>query len=236
MTDDLLQQGAEELGVVLTPQMREQFQTYYEFLDEKNRVMNLTAISGWEDTVRLHFLDCIAVAGLLPVSRGKLIDIGSGAGFPGVPLAIVRPELQLTAVDAQKKRTDFLTGLFEKAEISNAVSLHARAEELALDRQYRGHYDIGASRAVAALSLLCELSLPFIRTGGIFVAMKSIECDQEVREARNALRVLGGTLEKQLDYAIPGTEIVHRLLVIRKEKETPAGYPRRFAKIQKNSL
>lgn len=234
--EELVAKGAEDLGIMLPEDAASRFRGYYEYITEKNAVMNLTAISGEEDTARLHFLDCIALLGLDIPQGASVIDIGSGAGFPGVPMTIARPDIKLTLLDAQQKRVGFLAELTAKIGLDSVRCMHARAEEAALQPDMRDSFDLAVSRAVARLPMLCELCMPFVHQGGVFIAMKSVDIGEELDEAKNAISKLGGKVEKVWDYTIPGTDVMHRAVVIRKTAATPKGYPRRFAKIQKQPL
>ena len=201
---------------------------------EKNRVMNLTAITEPKDVATLHLLDC---APLLTLSdfRGKsVVDVGTGAGFPGMVLRILEPDFDLTLLDSLGKRSDWLAETCAAMGLERVDCVHARAEEFAV--QHRQQYDIATSRAVAALPLLCELALPLVKPGGCFLAMKSVDSDDEIQSARGAMGQLGGRLESVRDYAIPGTEVVHRLVIIRKVKDTPPQFPRTWAKMKKAPL
>ena len=211
------------------------FQTYYDLLTEKNKVMDLTAISGEKDVCTLHFLDSLALLTVEDMHDCNVIDIGSGAGFPGFPLTIARPSVRLTALDAQRKRVDFLTELARALGRPDIRCIHARAEEAALT-ELRESFDYALSRAVARLSMLCELCMPFVRPGGAFIAMKSVDTEEEINQAKTAVKTLGGRIETVADYTIPETDVVHRAVVIRKIGPTPKGYPRRFAKIKSNPL
>lgn len=232
----LLTKGAGELGLELPETAAPAFQRYCVFLEEKSREMNLTAIHGEKDIYTLHFLDCLAVAAGRDLAGKTAIDIGSGAGFPGVPLKIACPDMRLTLLDAQQKRVGFLSELCEELELKEVQCLHARAEEAAFLKNMRDGFDFAFSRAVAKLNVLSELCLPFVRPGGCFVAMKSTESDEEIAEAQGAFRVLSGELDEIRDYIVPGTDVVHRLVVVRKTGETPCGFPRRFSKISRSPL
>jgi 16S rRNA (guanine527-N7)-methyltransferase len=234
--NDILSQGAVQLGLRLTDAELESFRRYYDFLEAKNSVMNLTAISGEKDVASLHFLDSLALLPMADFNDKSLIDIGSGAGFPGVPLRLAEQGLRLTLLDAQQKKVEFLRELCAAIGVGDAVCLHARAEEAALTGNLRDSFDFAVSRAVARLNTLSELCLPFVKPDGLFIAMKSVDSDEELREAENAFRKLGAALEAVRDYTIPGTEVTHRAVLVRKKTATPSGYPRRFAKIQKNPL
>ena len=232
---DIVTRGAEELGISLPPGAADAFRQYSLFLEEQGLKMNLTAIKDDADVKRLHFLDSLALLGVTEFTGETVIDIGSGAGFPGVPLKIAEPSMTLTLLDATGKRVAFLEALCEKLGI-NASCIHARAEEAAHKLEMRERYGIAVSRAVARLDVLCELCLPFVRVGGVFIAMKGIDAAEEVKQSQSAIKILGGKLEKTIDYTIPGTDITHRAIVIAKEHKTQLDYPRRFAKIKKSPL
>lgn len=232
----ILIQGAADLGLALTDDQIRRFERYAAFLLEKNQVMNLTAITEEPEVARLHFLDSLALLRLGGFEGAHVLDVGSGAGFPGVPLKIAREDIRLTLLDAQQKRVGFLQELCRELELSDVTCLHARAEEAALKAPRREGFDVVVSRAVARLNVLIELCLPFVRPGGRFLAMKGPESDEEIREAEYGAKILGAVTEAVEDYIIPGTDVRHRVVVYRKKEPTPAGYPRRFAKIQKSPL
>ena len=207
---------------------------YADLLVEKNKVMNLTAITEPGDIATLHFLDSVAMLTLADLKGKKMADIGTGAGFPGMPLRIVEPSIRLTLLDSLNKRIDFLKEVCDDLGLSDVECIHGRAEEFAVG--HRESYDIVTSRAVANLQMLSELCLPLVKVGGYFLSMKSVDSEQEVNDAKNAIKTLGGRIEKVVDYTIPGTEVQHRLIFIKKIQETPKKYPRAFAKIKKNPL
>ena len=207
---------------------------YADLLVEKNKVMNLTAITEPADIARLHFLDSAALLTIADFKEKTVADVGTGAGFPGVPLRIIEPSMHLTLLDALNKRVEFLKEVCGDLGLADVECVHARAEEFAADR--RESFDLVPSRAVAALPLLCELCLPLVNVGGSFISMKSVDAGAELDSARRAIEVLGGTVDRVVDYDIPGTEIRHRAIVIKKARETPKKYPRAFAKIKKNPL
>ena len=230
--EQLLQDGLTKLGLPTggIPALTR----YAELLAEKNKVMNLTAITEPADIAALHFLDSAALLTLADF-RGKAVaDVGTGAGFPGLPLRIVEPSIRLTLLDAQNKRIEFLKEVREDLGLHDAECVHQRAEEFAADR--RESFDLVTSRAVAALPLLCELCLPLVKVGGYFVAMKSVDAGAELDAAAHAIEVLGGAVERVADYDIPGTEVRHRAILIKKMRETGKKYPRPFAKIKKAPL
>ena len=234
MLEKLLESGLGELGVDYDARVIERYRVYFENLEETNKVMNLTAISGEEDVARLHFLDCAAVLKMEDFKGKRVIDVGTGAGFPGLALKIACPELELTLLDSLDKRINFLKSCCGKLGFEDVYCLHARAEEAPGDM--RESFDFATSRAVARLNLLSELCLPLVKVGGYFIAMKGPDCQEEVNEAGRAIALLGGKLEKRIDYSIPGTDVVHSLVVIKKEKPTPGKYPRRWAQIKKQPL
>ena len=231
-TEALLQQGLQTLG--LDGSKSGQLLTFAERLLEKNQVMNLTAITDPVDVAQLHLLDCAAVLTLADLKGKRVVDVGTGAGFPGMPLQILEPSAKLTLLDSLNKRIGFLQEVCNELNLRQTRCVHGRAEEYA--RDHREAFDFATSRAVAALNILCELALPMVKVGGAFLAMKSVDCDEELRQAKSAIAQLGGNVESVQDYTFPGTDIRHRLVVIRKVKPTPAAFPRAFARIKKNPL
>ena len=193
-----------------------------ELLLEKNKVMNLTAITDPEDVASLHFLDSAALLTLADLKDKTVVDVGTGAGFPGMPLKILEPSIRMTLLDSLGKRITFLQEVCNELGLQNVQCVHARAEEFAAE--HRQSFDFAVSRAVANLSVLCELCLPLVKS------------DEELESAKKAIKTLGGQVERTADYQIPGTEVVHRVIFIKKIAETPKKYPRPFAKIKKNPL
>lgn len=207
---------------------------YADLLAKKNKVMNLTAIKDPAEVARLHFLDSAALLALKDFRGMSVVDVGTGAGFPGLPLKILEPSLHLTLLDAQRKRVDFLQEVCRELGLEDVDCVHGRAEEFAQER--RETFDLAVSRAVAALPVLAELCLPLVKTGGAFLAMKSVDTGGELDAAGGGVQVLGGQLEKPVDYVISGTNVPRRLVIITKITETQKKYPRTFAKIKKNPL
>lgn len=217
------------LDLPLNEQQLAHFETFGTALIEKNKVMNLTAITEPTAVAKLHFADCLALLKLVDFKNKSVIDVGCGAGFPGVPLKLGEPSIDLTLLDSLQKRITWLTETLEAMNVS-AHCVAARAEEY----PQRELFDIATSRAVARLNILCELCLPFVKVGGCFVAMKAAAAEEELLEANRAISMLGGKLERIAEYEIDGA--VRRVLLIRKVKPTPAQYPRRFSKIKQSPL
>lgn len=238
---DILSAGLAELGLTPPPGAVAALEQYAALLMEQNKVMNLTAITEPEAVARLHFLDSAAL-----LSRGaegdvwwrgkRVIDVGTGAGFPGLVLKLLEPSLSLTLLDSLGKRVTWLESVCASLGLDGVRCLHARAEEQSLEPGFRDSFDAAVSRAVAPLPLLCELCLPYVRVGGLFLAMKSVDSGAETLAARKAVRRLGGELLEPEDYTIPGTDVVHRLILVQKTAPTPKGYPRKWAKIKKEPL
>lgn len=223
---DLLCQGLETLGLY-DPQAVDKLLAFSRLLLEKNKVMNLTAVTDPDEVVTRHFLDCAALA---PWVSGEpprqVIDVGCGAGFPGMPLALLT-NARMTLLDSLNKRVAFLQEAISALGVDNAQAVHARAEAFG----HREAFDVATSRAVARLNVLAELCLPLVKVGGCFLAMKAADCAEEVQEAEAAVRLLGGEIERVQAYSVPLTDLSRRLVVVRKLSPTPEKYPRRFAKI-----
>lgn len=234
----VIESGLEELGLTQSVPScaAQQLAQYGSMLLEKNQVMNLTAIREPDQVARLHMLDCAALVKLADFEGKALIDVGTGAGFPGLPLKILVPSLQVTLLDSLNKRVDWLEEVSQTLSLSHMRVLHARAEEQALVKGYRDSFDFATARAVADLRLLCELCLPYVKPGGMFLSMKSTNSDQELSEAAHAIQLMGGRVKEVVDYTIPGTQVAHRVVCIQKMAPTLKGYPRRWAKIQKEPL
>jgi len=231
---DILKQGFKQLDIDCSEEALERFEIFRRYLEEMNSVMNLTAISGEEAVARLHFLDCAALLKFADFKGRRVIDVGTGAGFPGLPLKIVEPQTELTLLDTLQKRVRFLEDSCAKLDLNDVKCIQARAEEI--PEGCRAAFDIATSRAVARLNVLCELCLPYLKVGGIFIAMKGPECEQELSEAMNAIKLLGAEYEKTVSYDIPGTDITHTAILIRKTKPTHPQYPRKWAQIKKKPL
>ena len=231
----IVARGAEGLGVILPPGIAKSFEMYYTLLERNAKVFNLTAITGAEEVARLHFLDSLALMGVMSYKNARVIDIGSGAGFPGLPLKLADPSIELTLLDASAKRVEFLTELCLTLGV-DAACVHARAEEFARIPEGREQFEIALSRAVSKLSVLCELCLPLLKVGGVFLAMKSDKSAEELENSHNAINILGAELKGTVNYTIPETEITRSVIIISKTSQTPKEFPRRFAKIKKTPI
>ena len=234
---DLLTDSLKEFHITLTNEQFHQFQNYYELMIEWNSFMNLTAITEMDEVIMKHFVDSVSLIQAVPDLAKKgysLIDIGTGAGFPGLPLRVLEPSIRLTLLDSLNKRIQFLETVCRELDLPDVACVHARAEEFAAE--HRETFDLAVSRAVAALPVLCELCLPYVKVGGLFLAMKSTDSGQELEDAAHCIKLLGGRVEEPFDYVIPGAGVTHRVIPIRKVAPTLKGYPRRWAKIQKAPL
>jgi len=235
---ELIASGLTELGLsgsvpACCPDLLEH---YGQLLIEQNKVMNLTAITQPKDVATLHMLDCAPLLDCARLQGKTLIDVGTGAGFPGMVLKLLVPSLEVTLFDSLQKRLDWLNTVAETLGVDGLTTIHGRAEEAGADPALREQFDFATARAVADLRLLAELCLPFVKVGGRFLAMKGVDCAQELEGAAHAIELLGGKVAGFHDYTIPHTDVKHRVVVIDKVAPTPAKYPRRWAKIQKSPL
>ncbi len=229
--------GIESLNLNLTEKQINQFIQFYELLVEKNKVMNLTGITEWEEVVQKHFLDSLTLIRISNVEKlNSLIDVGTGAGFPGIPLKIAFPNLNITLMDSLNKRIKFLQEVIEKCGLENIEVIHSRAEDLARKDEYREMYDICVSRAVANLSSLSEYCLPFVKVGGQFVSYKSGAVEDEVKNAKKAIQILGGELNQVDKFSLPDSDISRALVVIHKVKNCGKKYPRKAGIVTSNPL
>lgn len=234
---DLLTDGAKELGIELNYEQVEQLMRYKALLQLWNEKMNLTTIIEDREIVTKHFLDCMTVYKALNLYEQRtLIDIGTGAGFPGLVLKIVFPHLEVLLVDALKKRLKFLKVVIEGLELTQIQCIHSRAEDLGKDKTYREKFDVCASRAVAPLAVLSEYTLPFVKIGGHFIALKGQNVEKELEQGQKAIDILGGVIEEIHDAGVPFTDLNHQIVRIKKVKESPKQYPRKAGEPSKSPL
>jgi len=232
-----LKDSAAKMGIELSDLQLEQFDTYYEMLVEKNKVMNLTAITELEEVVQKHFFDSISLIKVEKLNQDiSIIDLGTGAGFPGIPLKIAFPELEICLADSLNKRVLFLNEVIEELELKKISAVHGRAEELARQKGYREQFDLCVSRAVANLSTLSEYCLPFVKVGGKFISYKANEVEEEIKQAEHALEVLGGACVDIQKFQLPDSEMNRAFVIIEKKKKTPATYPRKAGTPSKKPL
>lgn len=221
-----MQEKSSFLGVRFCVKQLEQFFEYMELLIEWNEKMNLTAITEPEEIILKHFIDSITILKDIE-DNSKIVDVGTGAGFPGVPLSIMNPTLKITLVDSLNKRLIFLQEVVNKLQLKNVEIIHARAEEFGQNKKYRESFDVATSRAVANLSTLSEYLVPLVKVGGKVVSMKAADAQQEINDAKKAIEVLGGAIEKIDEFNLPQSDIGRTVITIRKQKQTPNKYPRK---------
>ena len=223
-----LREKAAAFGIKLSDHQLEQFETYYEMLVEKNKVMNLTAITEKNEVIDKHFADSLAlIKSGVSLTGQKILDIGTGAGFPGIPLKIAFPELEIVLLDSLNKRIKFLNEVIEALGLEKITAIHGRAEDFAKQKEYREQFDYVVSRAVANLTVLSEYCLPYVKTGGTFISYKSGTVQEEAEEAEKAINILGGQVKDITYFKLPDSEIDRSLVIINKKKSTPGKYPRK---------
>lgn len=226
--EELLRTGAEAIGVSLNEKQIEQFIKYYEILVEWNSFMNLTGITEYEEVVQKHFVDSLALCKSVNVERAEsLIDIGTGAGFPGIPLKIAYPHLQVTLLDSLQKRIKFLNEVISQLGLEKIETIHGRAEDFAKPSMKREKYDLCVSRAVANLASLSEYCLPYVKVDGYFIPYKSGKVEEELEQSKKAIFLLGGKVEEEVKFVLPDSDITRNLIKIRKVSATPKKYPRK---------
>lgn len=216
----------EELGINLSEKQKEDFYTYMNLLISWNEKINLTAITEPKDVIIKHFVDSLTIFKALEPGK-KIIDVGTGAGFPGIPIKIYDETAKVTLLDSLNKRIIYLNDVIQKLEIKNIESIHGRVEEIANKKEYRQQYDVATSRAVAALNILVEYLLPLVKVGGKCICMKGPEIQDELTNAENAIKVLGGKLEQVINFKLPNTDFERNLIIVKKIKDTPNIYPRK---------
>lgn len=224
----ILDNGCRELGIVLTDTQKQQFVRYYELLIEWNKVMNLTGITDFDEVLVKHFVDSLSITKGMDMEKIQTcIDVGTGAGFPGIPLKIAFPHLQITLLDSLNKRLKFLDEVILQLGLENIVTVHGRAEETAKKPEFREKYDLSVTRAVAKVCIISEYCIPYVKQGGYFAAYKSGKIQEELEEGKKAISVLGGKTEKLVEFILPDTDMERSLVIINKTKSTPKKYPRK---------
>lgn len=234
---ETFEKGLEQLRIFLDEKQIQQFIEYYEILVEWNKVMNLTAITDYEEVIAKHFLDSLALVKVCDLSgKKKVIDIGTGAGFPGIPLKIAFPELEIVLLDSLNKRIKFLNEVIEKLGLKNIRTIHGRAEDFAKQKEYRESFDLCVSRAVANLSTLSEYCLPYVKIEGNFIPYKSGKIDEEISQGEKAIKILGGKISQIDKFQLVDTDMERSFVVIKKEKNSPKKYPRKAGMPSKEPL
>lgn len=235
--NQLLEIKLKELNIQINEIQKKQFDTFYSMLVEWNKVMNLTGITEYEEVIEKHFVDSLSIVNIFDLSEiNTVIDVGTGAGFPGIPLKIAFPHLKITLLDSLNKRINFLDSVIDELKLDGIYTIHGRAEDFAKKDDYRERYDLCVSRAVANLSTLSEYCLPYIRVGGIFISYKSGDVDDEVLESKKAISILGGKLDNVVKFQLPGTDINRSFIKIEKIKNTGKKYPRKAGLPSKEPL
>ena len=234
---EILEKGCEELGITLNDTQKHQFIRFYEYLIEKNKVMNLTGITEFDEVLVKHFLDSLCCVKAVDMSQVKTVmDIGTGAGFPGVPLKITFPEVEACLLDSLNKRVNFLNEVIEMLGLKNVTAVHGRAEDYAKQKEHREKYDFCVSRAVANLSTLSEYCIPFVKEDGSFISYKSGKIDEELTQAENAVKILGGKVQDVVKFPLMDTDMDRSFVVIKKVKPTAKKYPRKAGLPSKEPL
>lgn len=217
-----------ELRIELNENMKNQFDRYYELLVEWNKVMNLTGITEYEEVNEKHFIDSLSIVKVIDINKiDNIIDIGTGAGFPGIPLKIAFPHLKVTLLDSLNKRIKFLNAVIDELNLNHIETIHGRAEDYAKKTEYRENYDLCVSRAVANLSTLSEYCVPYVKVGGLFISYKSGDIDEEIVKSKPAIKILGSEIENVIKFKLPGTDINRSFVKIKKLSTTKKKYPRK---------
>lgn len=225
---DKFQYGLEKLNIDLSQEKLNKFLIFYQMLIERNKVMNLTSITEFEEVVEKHFLDSLSIVRMVELNhKKKILDLGTGAGFPGIPIKIAFPDLEIVLMDSLNKRVLFLKDVIFELGLSQIVAVHGRAEEMARKPEYREQFDLCVSRAVANLSSLSEYCIPFVKQNGLFISYKSGEIDDEVHTAKKAIQLLGGEIQQVEKFVLAGTDISRSFVKIKKKHQTPRTYPRK---------
>ncbi|GAA0226066.1 16S rRNA (guanine(527)-N(7))-methyltransferase RsmG [Metaclostridioides mangenotii] len=234
---DLLKSGIEGFGIDVDESMLDKFSNYREILVEWNQKMNLTGIEEEKEVFIKHFLDSISSVKNGYIKDGiSIIDVGTGAGFPGIPLRVCLKDIKLTLLDSLNKRINFLQTVGEELDLNNINYIHGRAEDFGKDADYREKYDVATARAVAGLPALLELCIPFVKVGGYFICLKGPNADLELEDSKNAMRLLGVEFVEKIDIVLPDIDLSHNILVFVKKMKTPSKYPRKAGKPSKNPI
>jgi 16S rRNA (guanine527-N7)-methyltransferase len=233
---EYLKQSADKLSIKITEKQLNQFEIFYHMLIETNRTLNLTAITEMHEVVLKHFIDSISVVKFINLSGKKIIDVGTGAGFPGIPLAILIPDANFVLMDSLQKRIHFIENVLRECQILNVKTIHGRAEDIGQNLDYREKFDYCVSRAVAALPVLLELCTPMVRVGGSFISYKSELLEEELQQSKNALSILHCKVGEQYHYSIPDRDFYRVLAEFKKEGKLQKKYPRQAGKPKKNPL
>lgn len=234
---ELMKNACDSVGMNFDEDKYNKFITYKNLLQEWNEKINLTAITEDEEVIKKHFIDCIKAFSENQFKEAKtLIDVGTGAGFPGLPIAIMREDLNITLLDSLNKRVNFLNIVKNSLNLTNVTTIHSRAEDGARNKELREKFDIATSRAVANMAVLSEFCLPYVKIGGYFIALKGPAITDELNDAKNAIGTLGGKLIEVIEVSVEGTDLKHNLVVIKKVKETPKTYPRKAGSITKKPI
>ncbi|MCI6693595.1 MAG: 16S rRNA (guanine(527)-N(7))-methyltransferase RsmG [Clostridium sp.] len=233
----LMKEASLEVGIDLTENQYNQFIEYMKLLQEWNEKINLTAITEDEEVIKKHFIDCIKAFKSDAVKSAKtVIDVGTGAGFPGLPIAIMNPNINVTLLDSLNKRINFLNTVVAKLQLKNVVTIHSRAEDGARKVELRENFDVATSRAVANMAVLSEFCLPYVKLNGYFVALKGPAIDEEIREGKKAIETLGGELESIIEVNIEKSDLKHNIVEIKKIRKCPKIYPRKAGSINKKPI
>ncbi|GAA0079214.1 16S rRNA (guanine(527)-N(7))-methyltransferase RsmG [Clostridium sp. CTA-5] len=234
---NLMAKAAEDVGLKLTESQYEKFIIYKDLLKEWNEKINLTAIIEDEEIIKKHFIDSIKAFKREEFKQANtLIDVGTGAGFPGIPIAIMRSEIKVTLLDSLNKRVNFLNTVIKELNLKNVITIHSRAEDGARQKNLRESFDIATSRAVANMSVLSEFCLPYVKVGGHFIALKGPSVDEEIKESKKSIATLGGTLIDICEVQIEDTELKHNLVIVKKVNECPKAYPRKAGNVTKKPI
>jgi len=234
---DILNEASNNEGLKFDQHKYDQFMLYKDLIKEWNEKINLTAIKEDEEIIKKHFIDSMKVFKFDELKNAKnVIDIGTGGGFPGIPMKIIKPEVNIVLLDSLNKRIIFLNEVIKQLDLKNIKAIHGRAEDFAQEKQYRERFDVAVSRAVANLTVLSEYCIPYVKIGGYFVAMKGPAVEEEIKASKNAIRMLGGRIEHIEKVQIEDSDLNHNLVIIKKVAITNRNYPRKAGLVAKNPL